>query len=194
MFLGLTTSWRTLVLVPGPLLALCIQLGLTSRVGDTGSDPRALYQSLVVLGSVLRQSALAETTMLKYRAHWRQWVQFSCVMKWSPWLDGTSAECDAKLSSFAVFCWRCGWNGKGNQYDTSSIQVFSIRWYHHAYRGVTLATPPPPIRHSATWYSPTLGSRAQEDACYAVISPTTFSAPRHLSAPSSSFVCVGGSY
>lgn len=63
-------------------------------------------------------------------------------MKWSPWLNGTSAECDAKLSSFAVFCWRCGWKGKGNQYDTIRLKMSSIRWYHHAFRGVTLNTTP----------------------------------------------------
>ncbi|OWZ00490.1 hypothetical protein PHMEG_00028304 [Phytophthora megakarya] len=112
-----------------------------SRAWSPDHKLYALQRSLTALGLVLREHAIASTTSTKYRAHWNQWVKFSTFMKWSPWLTKAVDDSD-KISMFVIFCWRYGWNGYGNQYDTIRLKVYAIRLYHRSHAGIELQVSP----------------------------------------------------
>ncbi|POM65663.1 Hypothetical protein PHPALM_18590, partial [Phytophthora palmivora] len=74
--------------------------------------------------SRLWEHAVADTTSTKYTQYWQQWAQFSRFMKWHPWIKGDTEETTSKLGMFAIFCWRYGWKGQGNQYETLRLKLY----------------------------------------------------------------------
>ena len=105
----------------------------------TGSHATSLHRSLRRVGRMLYRHALADSTNIKYQAHWKQWFEFNKIMRWSPWLSSNKSS-SRHLRYFAVYLWQYGWNCTwcGNMYTTIQKKIASVLWFHRRFQGINI--------------------------------------------------------
>jgi len=97
-----------------------------------------MQESLAALGTVLRQSALADGSQARYSRAWSQWSSWCEFMGYSFWLSemdcARNTEC---VGAFTVYLRKYGMNQQqqGNNYSTIRGKLSAVFWYHRNYLG-----------------------------------------------------------